>query len=511
MFSLKYLGHAGFILEYQSVKLVCDPWLSESGAFLHSWHQFPPNDFIDKSSLYDADYLYISHRHFDHFDKEFLKDFPKSKVTVIIADFLSDTFFNEIKKLGFHKIVELNDWEKFTLKDDFTITMFKDQSLYKIDSLILIEVEGKKILNKNDCHLSEVYFEKFCQQGIDWLFAQFSGAMWYPAAYDYDYNKQQVFSSRVKNNLLKNFIALANGVQAKHVVHYAGPPCFLDEQFFKFNFQENGIFHDQQDVYQQLSKQIDGKLYLLHPGDEITLAGNLQIKNDYPFDFSNKEELLRKYQKKRQQRIQSYLAGLPEADPDLLEKFEQKLMEIFSSNAYIRDKVNCLVRFTITGNNGGDVHVDTRHNNLIINRSSSEEANYSLYLTGKIARLLVEEKERWEDVLLSVRFTAKRNPDLYNWPLFALLQFSKEPKLLFRIEQMMKENEKEKIIVRDGNKQYKIQRYCPHAGEDLRNAVIKNGKLICPRHHWTFDLRCQGVCTFGGNMPLKYEEINEEE
>ncbi|MDP3734125.1 MAG: MBL fold metallo-hydrolase [Nanoarchaeota archaeon] len=513
-FSLYFIGHAGFMLEYNNLKLLCDPWVSDSGAFLHSWHQFPPNDFIDKTKLYDADYLYVSHMHCDHFDKEFLRIFPKEKVTLIIADFLSDTFYHELTKLGFPRIITLQDWEKYTLGENFSVMMFKDQSLYKIDSLVLIDIAGKKILNKNDCHLSEVYFEKFREQKIDLLLAQFSGAMWYPAVYDYDDIRKNIFSAKIKKNLLDSFVALANGVAAKNIIHYAGPPCFLEEQFFKFNFQEQGIFHDQQDVFQRIQEQINGKLHLLHPSDTIKLTqdGTVNITRERNVDFSRKKELLHQYQQRRKPIIESYLRNLKPADEKTMATFENHLAEIFSSNRYIKDKVNALIRFTVTGKHGGDIFVDTRYHNLTISRSSTENAHYSFTLQDTIVQVLVDGTERWEDLLLSMRFQAKRNPDLYNWPLFALLLFSKEPKLLARIEQMMRDNEKEKIMVRDGTTQYEIQRFCPHAGEDLRNAIIKNGRLVCPRHQWTFDLRSKGECVFGGNMPLKiYAEFNDEE
>ncbi len=320
--NIKFIGHAGFLLEHGSVKLLCDPWVSESGAFLHSWHQFPPNDFIDKKLLYQADYLYISHLHLDHFDKDFLRNFPK-EVKIIIADYISKTFLNELKELGFTDITELKDSEQISLTDDFKVTIFRDQSLYKIDSLILIEVDGKRILNKNDCHISKEDFSKF--QNIDLLFAQFSGAMWYPAAYDYNDTRQKVFSARIKANLLNNFVDLANGVQAKHVIHCAGPPCFLEDQFMGLNFQ--GIFHDQEEVFKTINEKILGKLHIALPGDDITLEP-FNIINHHPFNFENKRQFLEDYKNKRNPSIQNFLNKPQEVD---MIKFSVDLYKIFSS------------------------------------------------------------------------------------------------------------------------------------------------------------------------------------
>ncbi len=56
---------------------------------------------------------------------------------------------------------------------------------------------------------------------------------------------------------------------------------------------------------------------------------------------------------------------------------------------------------------------------------------------------------------------------------------------------------------------YKIQRSCPHLGEDLKNATIKNGILVCPRHQWSFDLSSNGKCVSGGNRDLPIYSITD--
>ncbi len=511
-FSFKFLGHAGLLLKACGVTLLCDPWVSESGAFLHSWHQFPPNDFIERQALYDADYLYISHDHDDHFDKDFLRDFPKHKVTVIIADFLSDTFVQEIAHLGFPRIWHLKEWEKCKLADGLSVVIIKDQSFYKIDSALLIEVGSTNILHKNDCHLPDEDVPRYRDYGIDLLLAQFSGAMWYPATYAYKTKKQQQVAAKLKKNMLDSFVNFANGICAKQVIHYAGPPCFLEDELFHLNFQENSIFHDQWDVHPELSERLNGNLHLLLPGDDVTVSserGFEVIRQTKTFDFSQKVILLNEYKQKRTATIQSYLKSLPQPGQEFLQEFEDHIKQLFSVSDYLTNKVNALVKFTLTGVNGGSVYFDSRNRHFAVMRSCTEVPNYEFTINTAIANLLVEGKEQWEDLFLSMRFAAKRQPDLYNWPLFAVLRYGNEPKLIAQIEKMMQEAENEKIVVRDEEKEYQVQRYCPHAGEDLSHAEVQDGKLICPRHHWVFDLRCQGKCVLGGNMPMQVYETTD--
>ncbi|MFN6460364.1 MAG: Rieske 2Fe-2S domain-containing protein [Nostoc sp. DedVER02] len=511
-FTLQFIGHAGIFLKTPSVKLLCDPWLSESGAFLHTWHQYPPNDFIERQSLYDADYLYISHDHDDHFDKDFLRDFPKDKVTVIIADFISDTFAQEIAHLGFPRIKQLQDWEEHKLGDNLNVLIVKDSSLYKIDSALLIKVGNTNILHKNDCHIPDEDIPKYRSHGIDLLFAQFSGAMWYPATYAYGVKKQQQIAAKLKKDMLDNLVNFANGIDAKEIVHSAGPPCFLEDELFHLNFSENGIFHDQWDVYQELATRLNGNLQLLLPGDDVAIAsdGKLQVKSlCQSFDFSEKVSLLNEYKRQRTDIIQSYLKSLPQPGLEFMQKFTDHLQQLFSASNYLTNKVNALVKFILTGDIGGCVYVDTRNQHFAVMQSSIETPNYQFTIDSAIANLLVEGKEEWEDLFLSMRFAAKRRPDVYNWPLFAVLRYGKEPQLIAQVENVMREAENETILVRDEFEEYQVQRYCPHAGADLSHAKIQDGKLICPRHQWVFDLH-SGECIVGGNMPLKVCESSHE-
>ena len=241
---IKFLGHAGISIETKKSHLVCDPWFSNTGGFLARWHQFPPNEHISKDYLHSCDYLYISHEHHDHFDRKFLESFPKD-ITVLLGNFQTKEFLKEFQKMGFSKIIEINDWQKIKLSDDLEVMLVSDPGKYKEDSSLLIKAENSKILNKNDCFLSDDYLKKFSSIGIDFLFTQFSGAIWYPMVYDYDDNIKKVMAKKVRNRLNQFFINTVNDINPKYVIPSAGPPCFLEDDCFQFNFEENAIFPDQ--------------------------------------------------------------------------------------------------------------------------------------------------------------------------------------------------------------------------------------------------------------------------
>ncbi|MGH9071307.1 MAG: MBL fold metallo-hydrolase, partial [Acidimicrobiales bacterium] len=67
-----YLGHAGLFIETSHGSILCDPWFNP--AFFASWFPFPSNEHIAPEVIAHPDYLYVSHLHRDHFDREFLRE-----------------------------------------------------------------------------------------------------------------------------------------------------------------------------------------------------------------------------------------------------------------------------------------------------------------------------------------------------------------------------------------------------------------------------------------------------
>jgi UDP-MurNAc hydroxylase len=69
---------------------------------------------------------------------------------------------------------------------------------------------------------------------------------------------------------------------------------------------------------------------------------------------------------------------------------------------------------------------------------------------------------------------------------------------------MVREFNAKETIERDG---FRMQRFCPHAGEDLTYAIVRDGVVECPRHHWKWDART-GKCIEGGKIALRIESID---
>jgi len=87
----------------------------------------------------------------------------------------------------------------------FLKTLFIDESYSNEDSGILVESDGVRFLNMNDCRAYDG--PEFDQLGkIDVFTIQFSGASWFPSVYEYSKEMRDVLS-RKKNEKKNNDIS----------------------------------------------------------------------------------------------------------------------------------------------------------------------------------------------------------------------------------------------------------------------------------------------------------------
>ncbi len=98
--------------------------------------------------------------------------------------------------------------------------------------------------------------------------------------------------------------------------------------------------------------------------------------------------------------------------------------------------------------------------------------------------------------LLSMRLSLHRAPDVFDLTLMSLLRYGNHTA---QTMQLVRERENTETIDRDG---LRMQRFCPHAGEDLTFATICDGVIECPRHHWKWDA-ASGKCLDGGTIDLR--------
>jgi L-ascorbate metabolism protein UlaG (beta-lactamase superfamily) len=101
---LCWIGHATFLMQLNNKRILIDPFFSENAGPL-KW--LGPKRFLPPAlkteELPRIDYIYITHNHYDHLDRPFLKKIARLNNPKI---FVPSGLYKKVKKWGFNNIVE---------------------------------------------------------------------------------------------------------------------------------------------------------------------------------------------------------------------------------------------------------------------------------------------------------------------------------------------------------------------------------------------------------------------
>lgn len=169
---ITHLSNSFINVELNGTKIVCDPWV---GIANHGgWHAYPEFDESELIALVsDADYVYISHVHSDHFDPDFLVKAGLTKKIFIIKEFAHPILKNRLLKLGVQTVLELKAFEKFELAHNNSLAIIpqltsnssglEDSINYDLDTSIIFSDGIKTFFNQVDNPLSEKNYEQVRQ------------------------------------------------------------------------------------------------------------------------------------------------------------------------------------------------------------------------------------------------------------------------------------------------------------------------------------------------------------
>ncbi len=250
------LGQAGILIETAHGSIVCDPWFVP--AFFGSWFVFPRNDQLGDElheKIRNADYLYVSHLHGDHFDETWLADERNVRrdIAVLVPGYPSRELDGRLRALGFDNLIRTIDGEEHRLGGDdseLTVAIHVETSITDGpggDSALVVSDGTSRLVNQNDCRTTDL--AALAGHGpVDLHWLQYSGAIWYPMVYEMDdATMRHLVDAKIESQLTRA-MRYVESIDARAVVPSAGPPCFLDPQLFRFNVvtgDEPSIFVDQ--------------------------------------------------------------------------------------------------------------------------------------------------------------------------------------------------------------------------------------------------------------------------
>ncbi len=501
---LTFLGHAGLALEARDFRLIADPWFATTGAFLGSWHQFPRNDHLDVPDTFDVDWVAVSHEHLDHMDLSVLSRLPE-RARVLIPRYPSKALLNRLQAGGVSRIVEIAPWEPFPLDTHGSwIIAIPEGSPMCHDSAFLIVADGHTILDCNDARLTAAQARRakhLAGGRIDVMALQTSGASWHPLCYAYPDDVRRKIELDKRIGKFRSVMRLVRSTAPELAVPFAGPPCFLDPELAEFNtsLRGEGIFPDAEQAEAWLAEHLPlQKWSSFRPGDAIDLETGAILKDPTSANFSYVDGIdayLEKYAHDRREAIALVHRDADEPGDDLAELFRSHFSTLGTLSPYFLTRIGMTVRFEVTGPNGGDWDVRMDSSGLAVDLDgTSASPEYTFTVEGRWLQAVLRGDIAWEDLLLSLRLRARRNPDQYNDYLIGLLKHANQPALQAVEAYEAKRNDDEHLVVQDGGASFEIGRYCPHAGEDLAvGAIITNGVIRCLAHNFEFDLQT-GSC-----------------
>lgn len=485
------LGHAGLHIETSGGTILCDPW--KNPAYFDSWFVFPDNSGLDWDRLGKVDYLYVSHLHKDHFDPELLSEHVSPEVTVLLPDFPVPDLRDELERLGFTRFTVMPSGKVVEL-DGLRLMVQALQSPADGplgDSALAVDDGTARILNQNDARPTDLDpLRSFGRYDVHLL--QFSGAIWWPWAYELPEAAKRSFGAAKRANGLDRAARFVKEIGARYVVPSAGPACFLDEELFDLNDLTGdpaNTFPDQMVFLEYLRGQgIEG-------GKLMTPGAVLEVNHDrcevrWPTTaeqamepFTDKARYLRDYAARMRDRIAADKRGWPVGGMDVLAELKAWFEPLLELADHIRPGVGGPV--LLRPGDGRPIVIDFPAGEVRAQRGETCRYQFSID-RPLIERLIADHEVDWVNSLfLSMRFRARRVGP-YNEYLYTFFKCL-DPVRLMYAEGWYADKSHDEEEIRLGD--WIVQRRCPHLRGDLsRFGETRGSILTCTMHGWQYDL-----------------------
>jgi len=419
-----YLGQACLLVEAAGRKILTDPWLTE-GANLGTW--FHTHLLADAGITPEAvarervDYIFLSHEHRDHADPQTLKAFPRD-IPTLICRFPNDRFREHLRRMGQTNIREIDPGVPVDLGDGLTITIFGSAE-YTNDSAILIEAEGRSVFNETDCKLTYEDYVRLAAKSIDLGFYMFSGANWYPIMYDYAEDDMLRLIQRRRASLVGGFVRRVRTTRPRFAIPAAGPCTVLEPDLLELNSPERGIF-------------IDPKIAVAALRDAGTAASGVCMNasdrwdSDKGFEHRAPESFRGEradYVKDAARRMRDTIRAWRAAETPAGSDLSARVVEYFGTRVAaqepgIRARIGAKLLVEATGPQAGSWTVDFTANGPYAREGSCSDFTYRMRTQDVCLYPFVSGREEFlEDMLLSLRVTLARRPDVYNELLYHFL------------------------------------------------------------------------------------------
>nr|XP_033790514.1 cytidine monophosphate-N-acetylneuraminic acid hydroxylase-like [Geotrypetes seraphini] len=276
-----YITHACMELKLGDKQIVFDPWII-GPAFARGWwllHE-PPHDWLER--LCRADLIYISHLHSDHLSYHTLKKLAEKRpdVPIYVGNTERPVFWYLQKsgvKLTNINIVPFGVWQQVDKHLRFMILM--DGIHPEMDTCIILEYKGHKILNTVDCTRPN---GGRLPPNVDLMMSDFAGgASGFPMAFSggkFTENWKTQFIKNERKKLLNYKVQLVKDLKPRIFCPFAG--YFIEAHPSDKYIKETNLKNDPDELNRLVRNNSDVLTWTPKPGATLDLARMLKDPTD---------------------------------------------------------------------------------------------------------------------------------------------------------------------------------------------------------------------------------------
>jgi UDP-MurNAc hydroxylase len=219
-----YYYSACVAIETPDFRIVCDPWFTD-GAYDGSWFQFPKLE-RPLEKLGQADFIYVSHIHPDHYDpvflRQYLERYPGTRI--LIARFLHPHLHRKMLGDGFEPEA-LNELGR----GDSNLHIIPNEAEDSpdpsdIDSALVVRWQQHAVVNMNDNVFNAEQIAKIvtlCPQPQLALLG-YTGAGPYPQTYHEPGKQLHALAEAKKQQFFQRYRELRDALRPQIAVPFAG-------------------------------------------------------------------------------------------------------------------------------------------------------------------------------------------------------------------------------------------------------------------------------------------------
>ncbi len=271
-----HTGHAGFILYFGKIKIVCDHWSSSFKPFSNSWKKLETDIFSDKVKydILNPDYIWCSHSHGDHYDPTYIKKVNKN-AKIIIPDFKDNSFYEILYKKKFkNKIIKLKDKQKLKINNSDYIQIFFEEPTYTNHSSLFIKSKKFSMFHNADTTINESFKKKIFKfkdlKKIDFFAGQYTNPTPYPWSIKMPKKKKVSEGIEMHFNALDSFINMITDLKPKFALPCAGPAIVKKHKIKTYKNIYNIIFNKKKNLkYLNKNKKTLTKILNIKSAQEI--------------------------------------------------------------------------------------------------------------------------------------------------------------------------------------------------------------------------------------------------